>query len=347
MHILVKVLQEKFANQEANPEKKEFPDYRNYSQIYDDIRKYIEKKYIENENLGAAARGSGVLTDHGVLHVNQVTESAAEILFAVEQLTGYEIFLLLLGILFHDIGNIQGREEHEKKIYDIINSERDHFSLQNHEMRIVCDIATAHGGHSESFGKDTIREVADDDDIGGITVRAKALAAIIRFADEISDDSNRAIQNGVEIPDENLIYHEYSKTLKPHSVNGETLSLSYEIPFEHTQKEINCNGKGRYLYDEILDRLTKCIIELEYCKKYDRGLIKISTISVTINVLQKDSFKILQGVTQSFRMTLQGYPAAENRKIEQYLQSEESHGNGLLYNSGKSLKEKVNSNVKS
>lgn len=288
------------------------------------------ENYIQHENLGAAVHGSGALTDHGEPHIDQVEEQAGDIITNIEWLSGYEVFILLLGILFHDIGNIEGRDEHEKKIYEILDKEKNHFQLQSHEMRIVCDIAKAHGGHSDSFGKDTIREVTDEEDIGGIRVRAKALAAILRFADEISDDENRANFGQVDIPEENQIYHEFSKALKPHRVNGDTLPLTFEIPYNCIQKKMKKEKQTKYLYDEILDRLKKCIVELEYCKKYDLGLICVNTISVKIHVLQKDSFRKIPGVTQSFRMSLQGYPATDEKKISCYIQNEESSSSGLL-----------------
>lgn len=300
------------------PAAKEFPD-----KDLDWVKQYFRFEEYMNENqhlyvnLGAAIKGDGLLTDHGIKHVRSVIAHAKDILTDPMQLTGYEIYLLLLSIHFHDVGNIQGRENHEEKIAETIEKMGDILPLDTAEKGFVTAIATAHGGYADG-DKDTIQAISVDTLYDGVQIRCKLLAAILRFADEISDDLRRAQFGDIEIPRKNQAYHAYSKALDPISIIGETIKLHFRIPYDMTQNKIGKDGDELYLYDEILIRIAKCMRELEYCKKYSCGLIQLTTMDVTIDFLKKGSPFQCQDST-SFRLTLHGYPDKTHSSVDDYL----------------------------
>ncbi len=298
-------------------DRKEFPDSKiNLLEQYYNFETKMDEKWHPKVVLGAAVHGDKLLTDHGVAHVRSVIAHARDILVDSHFLNGYEIYLLLMSIHFHDLGNISGREEHEQKIADLIDAMGDDLPLDTPEKEIVSTIATAHGGF---FGedKDTIRSINLDTVYAGVHYRPKALAAILRFADEISDDFNRSDFTGINIPHENEVFHEYSKALEPISITGETIKFHFRIPYELTQKKVGKGSQEVYLYDEVLTRMAKCMRELEYCRKFADGAIKLTTADVTIDFLQQGhSFKRKE--RDSFRLTLHGYPDASHSKLDDY-----------------------------
>ena len=294
--------------------------------------------YHPNVNLGAALAGDGLLTDHGVEHVKSVIAHAKDIISDSMQLTGYEIYLLLMSIHFHDVGNILGREQHEERIAEIIDEMGDRLSLDTAEKSFIAAIATAHGGYVDG-NKDTIRSIDVDTIYDGVQIRCKLLAAILRFADEISDDYRRSEFQNVNVPPENQVYHEYSKALDPISINGETLKLHFRIPYEMTQNKIKKQEKCIFLYDEVLERIAKCMRELEYCKKYAYGFIQLTTIDVTIEFLRKNSTYRWKE-RSSFRLTLHGYPDKSHSSIWDYLDdTNNTRGghDGLKFEDGSAL----------
>ena len=227
------------------------------------VENMLNDQWHKDVNLGAAVTGDGLLTDHGVEHVNDVMMHANMIIGKnVRKLNGYEIYLLLLAIHFHDLGNIKGREEHEEKIAEIMTEMGEALPLDITEKQFVIAIATAHGGYVNG-DKDTIYHINVDRGCNGIKVRAKLLAAILRFADELSDDFNRANYKGIEIPAQNEAFHEYSKSLEPVLIEGETVAFHFRIPYTLTQNKIGKANKRVFLYDEILERLAKTMRELE------------------------------------------------------------------------------------
>ena len=318
------VLQCKCKEINANTDKpdetteKQFPSKDiDWTEQFFRFEEYMNDKWHKNVNLGAALSGDGLLTDHGVQHISSVIRHAYEILVDPMQLTGYEIFLLLISIHFHDLGNISGRLDHEKKIVDIIEEMGTLLPLDVAEKIFVTAIATAHGGYIDG-DKDTIRAINVDKQYDGVNIRCQLLAAILRFADEISDDLYRADFKGIDVPEKNEVYIEYSRSLVPITINGETLKYTFYVQHELTQKKIRKGKEEVYLYDEILDRTTKCMRELEYCKKYAYNFIQLTTMDVTINFLYpKSSLKIRE--TLAYRLTLHGYPDEKNTTITNYL----------------------------
>lgn len=293
-------------------------------------------QYHENVNLGIAVSGDGLLTDHGPEHINSVMRHAVDIIYDPMKLSGYEIYILMCAIHFHDLGNITGRIEHEKKIGIIMSEMVDSLSLTAQQRQVIRSIAMAHGGYSDGE-KDTIKDLYRQDPYGGANLRPQLLAAILRFADEVSDDLNRAEFKGIKIPDENRIFHDYSRSLAPISVSGNTIQLKYFISYEQTQKKIPGPKGGTYLYDEILKRLEKMMVELEYCRKFAEGMIRVTTLDVEIHIFDKveDEIDMIP-----IRLTLQGYPDRKYAKLDYYLEKgrNKKGDSTMKYVDGKELK---------
>ncbi len=304
------------------------------------IENELNENWHPNATLGAALKGNGLLADHGVSHIESVMRNSYNILGErIKFLNGYELYILLLSIHFHDLGNIYGREEHEEKIGEIIDKLGDKLPLDAVEKKFIFSIATAHGGYCDG-DKDTISHIMVDEYCNSIKVRAKALAAILRFADEIADDFHRAAKPSIDVPKENEAFHEYSKSLETPLIDGKTLKLNYRIPYRLTQEKVGKNDNDIFLYDEIILRLEKCMRELEYCRKFSDGFIEITTLNVTIEILEENSDWQSREKFQ-FRLSLKGYPKADYSHLKDYLESNDTTfgvSNTIKYTDGLTLK---------
>jgi len=308
-------LEQRWEDKAAN----QFPMNKgNYVESYKKLEEYMNTNCHPNVTIGAALNEDGLLTDHGVEHVQMVIHNAFQILSInnkIGELVGYEIYILLLAIHFHDIGNISGRTEHEKRIAEIMDIMGANIPLDRAERIVVSNIATTHGGfvcHSDS-DKDTLCSLDINETCNGIPIRPALLAAIVRMADELSDDetrANRFLDETDNIPACNRIFHEYSKSLSPISITGNVVEFKFYIAHEIAFNKVP-DEDGEYLYDEILNRLKKCMCELEYCRKYSQGFIGITSLSIVLNVLQKDS-GFRPEKTTKFNLRLSGYPQKDN-----------------------------------
>ena len=318
---------------------REFPiNKKNLVEKYCNLERILNERWHPNATLGAAIHGDGLLTDHGVEHIAAVMHHANEILGPnLRYLSGYEIYLLLIAIHFHDLGNIYGRSKHEQKIIEVMDAMGDSLEIDAVEKEFVIAIAKSHGGYCGD-DKDTIRWVNVDETCNGMCVRAKMLASILRFADELSDDFTRTSYKGIEVPKENEAYHMYSTVLEPVSVQGETIKFHFRIPKEYTQNPVGKGSKEIYLYDEVLERLTKCMRELEYCRKYSNGFINITTLNVKIDIMSL--LRIKESI--AFRLTLLGYPNVRESSLESYMDRVVNIGDEMIkspkYENGEELK---------
>jgi len=310
--------------------KDQFPsDLKKCIETFKEIESKLNSEYHPLVNLGAAVNDAGLLTDHGPDHVQMVMQRVLQIVGEkrAKILTGYEIFVLLLAIHFHDLGNIYGREEHEQKIYDVMEQMGAALPLNTIDAEFVRNIAMAHGGYADASktDKDTIHILKPIEYRDSILIRPAALAAILRFADELSEDFSRADKvSKIEIPQENEIFHKYSSILEV-NINGNTVHFRYRIPYKYTQEKLHKGKTEKYLYDEIKERLEKCLHELEYCRKYSDGFIEITTLKVDIYLLKDRSQELVDG----FYLRLHGYPG--NLKLDSIIERHD-HGGNILQN---------------
>ena len=325
-----------------NDKKKEFPnDDVDYILFYKEIEDYLNKNVHPETEKGALLHGDGLLTDHGVDHVAMVIQRAELLLGEkINHLSGFEIFILLLSIHLHDIGNIYGRDKHEENISKVVNDLNIMSRLQTPVLATIVNIATAHGGEY-NFSKDTIISLPVSEYVEGIEIRPTILASILRYADELAEDHTRAAKfllNANILKGKNRLYHNYSKTLEPIAITGDTVIYNFNIPIENIinvslLKEESKTNMDIYLYDEILLRLCKSIRELDYCKKYSQGFIILNAVKAKISVYNKTAFNPLY--SESIRLRLAGYPEQSNFTIDKLCE------NKLSFKNGYELKEHV------
>ena len=131
---------------------------------------------------------------------------------ASDYFTAIELYVLGLGVLFHDVGNLEGRKEHNRRIagfYDFVRT-GPKFAQ---EKSLVVQISQAHSGTAQNGSRNTLVDVPTSSHLDGEPVRARELAAIIRFADELAEGPQRTSQylrktggyNTDSVP-----YHDYS-----------------------------------------------------------------------------------------------------------------------------------------
>ena len=260
-------------------------------------------------NTGAAVSGSGWLTDHGPRHVATVIRRIGDLTHCDGQcvLSPYESYLLLLAAHIHDVGNVTGRQDHEKHAKDVLfQMESAYVGTDTVEKRMIYDIAMAHGGRTRPDGsKDTIRALPHDR-------RTKMLAAILRFADELSDDNTRTnsfiIQQVDAVAPGSSVYHMYANRLSPPQIDHESASvkLEFELLEEHLTSRYNRNGTQVYLLDEIFTRTLKTHREQVYCARFMNPTIVSDRVDVRILVCTNDYADVVGTVAYVLEQT--GYP---------------------------------------
>ena len=287
-------------------------DYYRRFQRLDEYLNADVHPYINN---GAAAKGDGWLTDHGTQHITTVIRRAGELLVDGQSLllTPYEAFLLLTAIHFHDVGNVFGRDKHERHITTLLQDLDDSLmGSDGIERRMIRDIAMAHGGYADSEGhdKDTIGRLSWEPARNNREPRVQLLAAVLRFADELADDHTRTSRFLIDnqLVQSSEVYHVYADRLRQVSIRPEDhkVVLQFELDVAHAITKYWKGSRKVYLYDEIVERSLKMHREHVYCLRFMQPHVRVDTIDVSIEITTDSYLTVLEKV--AFSLIQRGYP---------------------------------------
>jgi hypothetical protein len=232
------------------------------------------------------------LNNHGSNHVDMVIDRASELLKSSNcDITPYEGYLLLVACYFHDVGIVLGRENHEDKARDIMQTLGKSAGNDEAEKRMILKIAAAHSGNFNG-NKDKIEYLEPKPHLFGQRIRKRFLAAILRFADELADERSRASRflletNSISVVPGSELYHAYSFSLLSVITEGDTIHLRYEIDEPTALRKYKKKDSEIYLLDEIYERTIKMHLERVYCVRFLRPYIQIDKIEVRIEVYKK------------------------------------------------------------
>jgi hypothetical protein len=297
-----------------------FPDHTvDYFDRFTRIDDHLNRKVHPNINVGPTAREPIWLTDHGPDHIATVIRRAGELVSAPGQkaITPYEAYILLLACHFHDVGNIFGRVEHEKKVHEVVfKLDQTLVGEDTLEKRVICHIAMAHGGYVdvEKENKDTIGALLYDRNSKPNGVDVKKLAAVLRFADELADDRTRTNRFVEEASKQahpgSEIFHAYAAHLRPTRINHDARSVDvhFELNVDVLQRKYRKKDEERYLFEEILDRTLKMHREHIYCSRFMLPNVLIERINVQIDICTTDFAKVLAQLR--YTMEPLGYPGS-------------------------------------
>lgn len=291
-----------------------------------DVKTRLDDHVYGEVDTGALATEGVMLTRHGSRHVDTVVRRARDLVMDESNVchgfTPYEVYLLLMAIYIHDIGNLKGRDQHEKNIASMVEQLEIPLSDETVERKAIIEIAQAHGGTINGTNRDTLGQLAKTDTVMGQCVRKQALAAVLRFADELADDSTRSrrlLKKLGRLPKQSQIYHHYADAL--HSVNVRRSQHAVDLHFLFRSKEAvdkYCkDNRSVYLLDEIYQRTLKMYRECEYCMRFTNGLVWIDTISVRIEI-HSDKYGLVPAVHPiGYRLSPSGYPDDSDEDIHQ------------------------------
>lgn len=212
------------------------------------------------------------LTDHTDRHLADVMARARSLIDGNnDYLRPYELYLLCVSILFHDVGNLHGRQEHQKKIATIYDACRHGEPRFNTERRAVLAIAGAHTGSTKDGSKDTLRDVKELP-FNNQTVRGAEIAAILRLADELAEGPQRtsayALNHGGYKAESHIFHHYASAVDYLVTTDKLALTLNINVKLGSTGVEVGAGVHLSPFLEFCYKRVSKVDEERRYCKHY-------------------------------------------------------------------------------
>jgi len=232
------------------------------------------------------------LTDHGERHLANVLDNVERLLGdEISDLNVWELYLLCTCVLFHDVGNVYGRHDHNRRITDVYNNVWEEGDQDRLERSLVTSIAGAHCGEATDGSYDTLNNVAIEAQYKGNLVQAQVLSALLRFADELAEGPQRTsyfMQQQGLYPAESEIYHKYANVtnLAIDKPNGRIL-LDYQIEISLSDGSLLAEDDvplGEFM-NFIYYRINKLNTERRYTKYYCKYLTNISINRASVNFL--------------------------------------------------------------
>lgn len=232
-------------------------------------------------------------TDHGATHVAAVMNSASELVKEKlsgkkrNSLTTLDIYLILTAILWHDVGMVISRAKHAELVYDMTWEMADFFPNPT-VQGLVSQIANAHKGVA---GLDDL----STDDLCTVEgpaqhVNTALLAAVVRFADEISENHTRvSLPILKQVPEDQKIFWLYAASIGSSIAQPDRHRVIIDYRFD-ADTVTQCwpdkdfpalwpEGNNKIpLLTYALGRLEKINNEREYCFKYFSSVAPIRDI---------------------------------------------------------------------
>lgn len=271
------------------------------------LREYEQtRSYLEREIYPWVQSNCSWFTDHGRQHIDAVINQASRLLedelrnFDDTDLTELDIFILLISTLWHDVGMIVDRSQHDQISADVFDEIQTMGAMAPNVKRVINDIIKAHRGETgiEIPQKNTSFTINGEI----YKIYPKSLAGIVRFSDEISETQERVSSDRwvrESVPPESQIFWRYAQTIQScyPLLNGKAIKIviSMEVddaiemyscpdPFEHRGDE---NGKIS-LIQYLICRLEKLVNELAYCERYFNRYVEIRDIELTLTIRGSD-----------------------------------------------------------
>ena len=225
------------------------------------------------------------LTDHGIKHVLNVQKNTIDLLSddGIKKLSGIEMYCLGMLILFHDVGNIYGRDDHQDKVAEVFDSIRGNDISLRREKTMVVSATRAHTGTARDGSRDTLKDIDNErEHLEGQRVQLRELAAILRLADELAEGPQRTsefMQKEGLYKSESQQFHDYANithTFIQRSNNR--IVLTYEIDID-----VNKPDKLRNFLSFIFQRIQKLDQERQYTRYYSELLAPFKFTEVTFN----------------------------------------------------------------
>lgn len=227
------------------------------------------------------------LTDHGARHIKNVLENAFYLIGEDDHgLSSYDLYLLAMSILFHDVGNAYGRENHQNMIGPVYDWARGNDAAYRREKTLLMRIVKTHTGHSLDGSRDTLKDLAPQDQFESESIQLQNIGTILRFADELAEGPQRTSDfrrtTGLIDP-ASEIYHDYASitNIQADRGNGRILiSYDYEIKEEYLLPD---NDYIENLFTYVNSRIIKLDDERRYAAFYSDLVGKFRRTEVTFN----------------------------------------------------------------
>lgn len=236
-------------------------------------------------------------TDHGQKHVESIIHAMGDLLIhSYGRLNEMEVFILLCACIFHDTGMTISRNEHADNVKQIIQNMRI-LITDITVSRQINEIARAHSSKRD-LDQLSLIDSCTFNDIN-YTVQTRALAAMLRLADDISETRYRIEPDLLsKVPEENIIFWQYANAVESVVISAADMNckIKVSIPKSILLKEFKYAGSTKIFFEYVLERIEKSYKERVLCSIEFRNIVVISAFEIEMKIMSDDMFDKIDGI---------------------------------------------------
>ncbi|MBN8690623.1 MAG: hypothetical protein J0L72_07490 [Armatimonadetes bacterium] len=350
---LVKILE----NASADPKHADFAEAKKYldafrhmeGKFFDGIHSDTDTGLAMAETAANEGGSPNIFTRHNGNHIVDLSKNLDKLAESIERrkngtaLSVLEAYILLCSAHVHDAANVSGRKDHPQRVGDFMAYPlRKPLFTGTVEMEHIRDVASAHGGEHEEFGKDTFRAIEANN---YTHPRLHLLAALLRIADELAENPGRVPEYLLEhyqASEHSQLAHAYARSFANFELRDECLKLVYRC------YPGICDGENESVssFIQFLEKKLNAIeSEARYCSQYGRPYLSISEIDVAIQPWSQAPPGGQKLPLRQFKLNLlNGYPENKNSLCERSVELKEAGFKCLddafvgLYNTSSSIR---------
>ena len=247
------------------------------------------RKVLLEDVLDKIHRAEPNLTDHGPDHVRHVLENVFKLLEGeLDYFKPIELYILGLCVLFHDVGNLEGRQGHNRRIAQFYDHVRNGLEFAP-EKALIVRISGAHTGKARNGTGNTLADVPPLLHLSGEPVRSREIAAIVRFADELAEGPKRTsayLRNRRKFPPDSILHHDYASATHIAIDRGNSrIAITYHFELKTVCGLDDELSRLKGFLQYVCARLAKVDIERRYARYHcPRPLLPFQKISVCLDL---------------------------------------------------------------
>jgi hypothetical protein len=202
--------------------------------------------------------------DHGPLHIERVLEKLDQLVDGnppgEHLLRPYELYLTMMSVLYHDIGMLQGRNNHADSSSLLVEEEHNDYLVHSNDRDIISAIVVSHSS-TKDIAEETSR-FSEEELIGDQSVRPRVMAALVRLADELDEDFRRAdplLQSRLDLPAESRFYWEFCQRIRGIQPVKAAHRINIDVKFEEEDagRTVLIGGRQRPFLSVFGEKLAK------------------------------------------------------------------------------------------
>lgn len=228
--------------------------------------------------------------DHGPKHIERVLQYLDKILAPkpLKHLSEYELFLAMMGVLYHDIGMLRGRDGHAEMSAKLLAEDQADYVFSDIDKVFLKEVVRSHSSSKR------IEDCQSDQHVQGYDVRPQTIAALVRIADELDEDIRRAdrhLQAKLELPAESTFYWRFNQCVRGVKVDRESRDVVFNLAFDREDVGRQENGINSTFLQSAFRKIAKVNKERRYCNSFLPNALRLRSVQIKVHAIPQTPFR--------------------------------------------------------